>query len=36
MRIDRRTFVKTSSAAALALAAPAIIGRAGRTSTSSW
>ena len=28
MRIDRRTFVKTSSAAALALAAPAIIGRA--------
>jgi urea transport system substrate-binding protein len=28
MRIDRRTFVKTSSAAALALTAPAIIGRA--------
>lgn len=28
MRIDRRTFVKTSSLAALSLAAPAIIGRA--------
>jgi urea transport system substrate-binding protein len=28
MRIDRRTFVKTSSLAALTLAAPAIIGRA--------
>jgi urea transport system substrate-binding protein len=28
MRIDRRTFVKTSSIAALSLAAPAIIGRA--------
>jgi len=33
MRIDRRTFVKTSSLAALALAAPAIIGRAAAQET---